>query len=196
MEMLLAAVLAASLDLLRSAVDPNPTLQSYTASATLSAVLHAIVPVRERFNGTAYYLKPKRKIVFNNVPGPLASFRTLASTTPTYDEAIAEYTITPLTDDGRLSSYSLVPKKTGARVTKLVVTVDDQRALITRAVWSYTNGGKLSFNQAYETTGSYRLATTIDVSARFPEYRVDGTIRLSDFKTNVDIPPSIFADGK
>ncbi|MGB6602205.1 MAG: hypothetical protein WBE77_14105, partial [Candidatus Cybelea sp.] len=81
----------ASLDLLRRAANPNPTLQSYTASAELSATLHALVPVHRTFNGTVYYLKPKRKIEFQNVSGPLSRFKDLASSTPSYEELAADY---------------------------------------------------------------------------------------------------------
>lgn len=81
----------ASPRLLARAANPNPKLSSYVAAANLSAALHAPVPVHKRFNGTAYYLKPKRKIVFENVSGPLSRFKGLASTTPTYEELPSEY---------------------------------------------------------------------------------------------------------
>lgn len=105
---------AASMDLLARATDPNPTLDSYTATAQLSALMHAVVPIHKTFPGTVYYLRPHRKIEFQGVPGPLSQFRDLASTTPTYEQAMQQYAITPLTDDGTLSTYSLVPKKTAA----------------------------------------------------------------------------------
>ena len=77
------AAQTASMDLLRRAADPNPTLTSYTASAQLSAILHALVPIRKNISGTVYYLKPRRKIEFQNVSGALARFKDLASSTPT-----------------------------------------------------------------------------------------------------------------
>jgi hypothetical protein len=42
---------ASSIDLLRRAVNPNPTLQSYTASAQLSATLHVVIPVHKSYDG-------------------------------------------------------------------------------------------------------------------------------------------------
>ncbi len=68
--------------------NPNPTLNSYTASAQLSALLHAIIPIHKTFNGTVYYLRPTRKIEFQNVPGPLSQFKELAQTTPSYEQAM------------------------------------------------------------------------------------------------------------
>lgn len=188
-----ASAQSASLQLLRRATDPNPTLKTYTASAQLSATLHALVPIQKTFNGTVYYLKPNRKIEFEGVSGPLSRFKDLASSTPTYDEAVAQYTITPLTDNGSVSTYSLVPKKTGGRVKSVTVTVDDQSALISHAEWSYTNGGTLSFDQTYATLGTFHLPSKASIAARFPGYNVDGTLTFSNYKPNAAVSPSVFA---
>lgn len=185
-----AGAQTASLDLLRRAINPNPTLNSYTASAHLDAILHVLVPVHKSFNGTVYYLRPKRKIAFQNVPGELSKFKDLVSSTPSYDEAEAQYTIAPLTDDGTVSTYSFVPKKTGGRVKNVTVTVNDGSALIERAVWAYTNGGSLTFNETYMTLGSYRLPAKATVAARFPGYSVDGTLTFSGYQPNASVSPS------
>ena len=182
----------ASLDLLKRAADPNPTLQSYIASATLSATLNAVVPVHETFNGTVYYLKPTRKVVFSNVPGPLSRFKTLTSSTPSYEQALAEYTVTPLSDDGTVSKYSLTPKKQGSRVTNLTVAVDDHQALIVQASWTYSDGGSLSLNQTYQTIATFRVPAADTITARFPQYSVDGDMTFSNYQPNAHVSPSIF----
>lgn len=182
-----------SLDLLRRAADPNPALTSYTASAQLSATLHALIPVHKSLSGTVYYLKPKRKIAFQNVSGPLARFKDLASSTPTFDEATAEYAITPLTDDGTTSTYSLIPKNAGSRVKSVTVSVDDQSALVTNARWAYTNGGSLAFSQVYSNVAKFRLPAKVTIAARFPGYSVDGTLTFSEYKPNAPVAPSVFA---
>ena len=183
----------ASLDLLRRAADPNPTLKSYTASVQLSATLHVIIPHHETFNGTVYYLRPKRKIEFQNVSGPLSRFKDLAASTPTYDQAVAQYTITPLQDDGTASTYSLVPKNQHSRVKSLTVSVSDSRALIIHAKWLYTNGGKLDFDDTYTNIDNFRLPVKADIAARFPGYSVDGTLTFNDYKPNATVSPSVFA---
>lgn len=182
----------ASLDLLRRATNPNPTLQSYTASAKLSATLHIIIPEHKVFNGTVYYLKPQRKIEFQNVGGALSRFKDMAATTPTYDEAIAKYTITPMADNGSVSIYSLVPRSQ-SRVKSLTVQVNDAQALITHAEWLYTNGGKLDFSPNYTKVGTYRLMSNTDISARFPGYSVDGTLTFSNYQPDASVSPSVFA---
>jgi hypothetical protein len=183
---------ASPMDLLRQAVDPNPTLRSYVASTSLSAVLNVPIPIHKTFKGTAYYVKPTQKIVFENVTGPLSKFEDLTATTPTFDQALAEYSISVVADNGMATKYSLIPKKQDGRVTNLMVSVDDITALITHVVWTYTNGGVLSFDQTYETLGIFRLPSVEKISARFPGYSVDGVLRFSDYQLNVPVDPSLF----
>ncbi|HTU83077.1 MAG TPA: hypothetical protein VMF61_13155 [Candidatus Acidoferrales bacterium] len=184
---------AASLDLVRRATDPNPTLNSYTASAQLSATLHAPIPIRKTFSGSVFYLKPNRKIEFQGVPGALSKFKDLTSATPSYDQASAKYTITPLTDDGSVSTYSLVPKATGGRVKSVTLTVSDRSALVKRAVWSYTDGGTLTFDQTYTTVGDFHLPARATIAARFPKYNVDGVLTITNYAPNAAVSPSVFA---
>ncbi len=186
----------ASLDLLRRATDPNPTLQSYTASAQLTATLHVLVPLHKTYKGAVYYLKPRRKIEFQGISGPLERFKDLASSTPSYDQAASAYTIEPLTDDGSVSTYLLIPKKTDSRVKSVTVTVADTTALISHVQWLYTNGGKLEFDETYSTVGDFRLASQVAIAARFPGYGVDGTLTFADYKPNAPVSPSIFTEPK
>jgi hypothetical protein len=183
----------ASLDLLARAADPNPGLNSYIAAADLAATLHAPIPVHKSFHGTVYYLKPQRKIVFENVSGPLSQFKELTSTTPSYEGLLSAYTITPLEDDGTKSMYTLVPKKSGSRVSSIDVTVVDSTALVSRIVWKYMNGGSLSADQTYTSAGNFHVLGAEAISARFPDYNVDGTLRFSNYQLNATVDPSIFA---
>jgi hypothetical protein len=180
----------ASLDLLERAANPNPKLESYVASATLSAELHAAIPVRKTFHGTAYYRRPEQEIVFSDASWPWSRFQQMASSAPSYAEIISEYAITPLADDGRRSTYVLNPRKRDGRVNELTLTVDDRKALIVRAVWGYTNGSKLSIDETYIGVGAFRLPSRASISARFPQYSVDGTLELSNYEPNARIPAS------
>lgn len=187
-----AASPPASPDLLQRALDPNPSLRTYVASASLAAELHVLVPVHETFAGTAYYLKPKRKIVFSNVSGALARFKELAASTPTYEELSADYRTTLVSDDGTTSKYTLIPSQPGRRVTRVTLQIDDAAALVARVTWSYSDGGRLSFKQTYETVGAFRLPSQEDISARFPGYSVDGVLRLTNYEPNAPISPASF----
>ncbi|HLY03990.1 MAG TPA: hypothetical protein VKR56_16005 [Candidatus Cybelea sp.] len=190
-----AAQTASSIDLLRRAVNPNPSLQSYTASAQLSATLHVVIPLHENYGGTVYYLKPRRTIHFQNVSGALSRFKDLAASTPTYDEAMAQYTVTPGTDNGNVSTYTFVPKKQGSRVKSITLTVNDASALVSRAQWAYTNRGSMSFDQTYTTVGTFHLPAKADISARFPGYSVDGTLTFGNYNPNAPVSPSVFPKG-
>jgi hypothetical protein len=182
----------ASLGLLQRAIDPNPTLKSYTGSAHLSATLHVLLPVTKSFDGAVYYLRPKRKIAFQNVPHELENFKNQVSSTPTYEEMAAQYSISPLTDDGSASSYLLVPKKAGGRVKSVTISVDDRSMLITHAQWAYTNGATLTFDETYETVGTFHLPAQANIAARFPGYSVDGTMTFSNYIPNATVSSSIF----
>ncbi len=186
----------ASLDLLRRATNPNPGLNSYTGTAHLSATLHILAPIHKEYDGKVYYLRPKREIEFENVSGALSKFKDLVSSTPSYDEAAAQYTIAPQTDDGTHSSYLLVPKNTGSRVKSLTVRVNDQSALIDGAQWAYNNGGTLTFAETYADVGTYHLPSAANIAARFPDYSVDGTITFTGYAPNAPVSPAVFASAK
>jgi len=188
-----AATKTASMDLFARATNPNPTLNSYTASAQLSALLHAVIPIHKTFNGTVYYLRPTRKIEFQNVPGPLSQFKELAQTTPSYEQAMQDYAITPQTDDGHISTYLLLPKKPGGRVKNITITITDRTALLKAAHWFYTNNGNLLFAQSYHQMGNFHLPWKATISARFPGYSVDGNLTFSNYQLNATVPPSVFA---
>jgi hypothetical protein len=191
--MLVVAAATASLALLQKAANPNPGLTSYTAASRLSATLHAAIPIHETFNGTVYYLKPKRKIAFESVPGPLSRFKYMAASAPSYEEVAEEYAITPLTDNGAESMYSLVPKKPGIRVKSLKLTVDDASALVTHAQWLYSDGGELDFDQSYTKVAGFELPFRDTIEARFPGYRVEAMLSFSNYKPNATVSPSVFA---
>lgn len=187
------AAQTASMALLQRAAGQNPTLKSYTASAQLTATLHVLVPVHKAFSGTVYYLRPNRKVEFDNVTGALSRFKDLATTTPSYADAIKQYTITPLVDDGTESTYSAVPKATDSRVKSVTLTVNDRTALVDKVVWAYTNGGSLTFDQTYAPVGIFTLPAKSDIAARFPGYSVDGTLTFSNYAPNAVVSPSVFA---
>jgi len=180
-------------DVLQQAIDPNPTLQTYVATASLAAELHALVPVHETFVGTVYYQKPKRKIVFSNVSGALSKFKELATSTPSIQEIHAQYVTTLLSDDGKTSTYKLTPSQPGHRVTSLTLRIDDASELISSATWAYSNGGTLRFDQVYEAIGTYHLPSQENIAARFPGYSVDGVLKFTNYQPNAAVPASVFS---
>jgi hypothetical protein len=169
-------------DTLSTSMDPNPRLQSYTATASLEVHLHAIFPISRHFQGTATYVRPKGTVTFDNVPRALASLKTLGTTSPTLDQAAEIYTIAFVSDHGAHTVYSFVPKDTGSRVSSLTAAIDDCDKFITQVAWKYHNGATLSIQEKYATVGGYRLPTNIAISARFPGYSVDGAVELNNYR--------------
>lgn len=160
---------------------------TYTASASLSAHLHGPIPIRKTLTGTAYYRKPVRKIVFDNVPAPLRRFSELASTMPTYAQVSHDYAVTPQADDGTTSSYALFPTKQDGRVRELDVQVSDSSHLLEEIVWKYKTGESLSFTATYESSGPFELLSSVTIAAHYTAYNVDGTLRFSNYKLGVAV---------
>jgi hypothetical protein len=175
-------------DTLSAAMDPNPRLQSYTATASLEVHLHAIIMISRHFQGTATYIRPKGTVTFDSVPRNLQNLKTLGTTSPTLDQAIALYTIALNSDDGVHAVYSFVPRDAGSRVSSLTATINDCDKLITQVAWKYRTGGTLSIQETYATVGGYHLPTTIQIVARFPGYSVDGTVLLTDYREIAPAP--------
>jgi hypothetical protein len=190
---LLAAIAATPApQLLKSALEANPTLQSYTAKVSLGLELHVIIPIHRTFTGTMYYLRPKRKIIFDNVSGPLARFKELDTTLPSYDGLVTEYTLASHTDNAQISTYTLTPTDKGRRVERLTVEIDEGEAQIDRAQWDYTNGGHVSVVPTYAGVDTFRLPVKEDISVRFPGYSVHGTMQIFNYNLNVAVAPSVF----
>jgi hypothetical protein len=175
-------------DLLRSVLDANPALHTFTAAAVLHARLHAMVPVSRVFTGTAYYRKPDERIEFSNATGPLERFRELRSGLPSYTQLAAVNTIVLETDDGNVSRYKVTPLAAG-RVRSLGLAVDDRNALILRAEWLYEDGSSLVIDPTYSEIGGFHLATDERIVARFPAYAVDGALHLANYPLNVRVDP-------
>lgn len=173
--------------LLAKALDPNPGLLTYRASATLVAKMHALVPVQKTLHGTVMYRKPVRKIVFSDVPGPLQQFTNLIQATPTYEELKQTYHFLPNRDDGSTTTYTLFPLAMDRRVRTIYIRVSDKEQLVKEAIWTYNDGSQLTIRPKYEPHGGFRLLTALEIEARFPEYRVDGTLRFFDYQLGAPV---------
>jgi hypothetical protein len=187
-----ATAATASMDLFHRALNFNPQLRSYIASATLVARMYGPLPIQKTFTGSAWYLKPNLKIVFDNLPSALQSFQELSLSAITFQDP-AKYTVTPGADDGVTSVYALVPTNPDARVKQITFRIDDASAQIEEALWAYTNGSTLRVSPSYTMVSGMRVASRHQIIARYPNYRVDGTLTFSNYAINVPIDPNIFA---
>lgn len=171
-------------DLLQRALDPNPALKSYIASARLTAQLQRGLPISKVFTGTDYYDRPNQKIVFDNATGVFSSFRELTTTLPTEESLLTDYQIASHSDDGAHSQFVMNRRSADGRVRSITFTVDDKTALLDTVLWTYSDGSSLSIQPvAYMTVGSYRLPTSEEIRADFTLYQVDGTLQLWNYRS-------------
>lgn len=165
---------------LRAALDPNPQLAHYTAAVVLEAHLRG-VPISKHFNGTESYERPTDTITFERVPPYLKQFQTLSTASLTFEQARSQYRISRPVRNGTHVTYVLTPKDGGSRIKQVTITVDGGAPLVEAYEWIYKNGGDLSIRPHYTTVRTYRLPQSIDISARFPGYHVDGTLTFSSY---------------
>ncbi len=171
----------ASTDLLQAALDPNPSLNAYTATAELDVTLHAGLPVRKRFTGTMYYNRPTERLVLDNAKGALSKYKDMRTTLPSKDEMLRDYTLLSTGDDGAVSRFVFSPKAPNGRVQSVSIAVTDATRLIHDARWKYANGSSLVITPQFENVRGYHLALREDIAARFPGYSVDATLNLSNY---------------
>jgi hypothetical protein len=179
--LLAAAPAPPSSDLLTSAIDPNPSLTTYTATAKLDLTLHAGLPVHKTLHGTMYYNRPTQRIVLDDANGVLTKYKDMRMTLPSKDELFREYTLTSTSDDGSNTHFILTPKKQDARVATVTLSVDDGQKLIHDVRWAYKNGSSLQITPVFQKLSDYTLIAHEDVAARFPGYSVDGALALSGY---------------
>jgi hypothetical protein len=178
---------------LLAALNPNPALRSYVAVASLRLDIHLIATIHRSFSGTAYYLKPRRKIIFDSVSGPLAKFRELETTLPSPEEVTTQYVLQSTIDEGGMTTFVLAPAQPGRRVLRVTVVIENKTGLIQTAIWDYEGGGQVTTVVRYISQQSFHLAQTEDISAKFPAYHVDGHLSFSNFQIDVPVAPSVFA---
>jgi hypothetical protein len=168
-------------DLLQNALDPNPTLKSYVASAQLQVTLHRVVPLHKTFIGTDDYNRPDEKLVFDNATGVLSRFRELTTTLPSKAELQRDYRITS-SDDGSRSQFVANRISPEGRVRTITFTVSDTTRLLLGVLWSYSDGSSLFISPTYQIVGAYKLPAREEIRARFKGYSADGSLTLSNYR--------------
>lgn len=172
----------------------NANLQSYTAAVHLDVETHGFPYVSPQLDGTAYFKKPhKNAVVFKTVPALASQFKKILPQMEPPAEWPLLYDVTPVSDDGASSAFRLVRKKNG-RIDHVDVTVDDKTATVTGMTYVYKDsGGSVSLTQTYDLiAGNYVVksqAGKIDI----PHYNADVSSTFSNYKINVNVPDTIFA---
>jgi hypothetical protein len=181
-------------DLYRRMLAINAKLRSYTASVTLDIKMTSFPYLSPELTGTAYYKQPdKRAVVFDTVPVLAEQAKKVY---PKVEEPVdwpKVYTITPISDESGLTTFRLIPKKNG-RVEHLDVKIDDANATVGGYTWTYKDGGYVTFEQTFKTIEGNYLPEKLSGRVELPSYKANVTSALSNYKLNVAIADSVFAE--
>jgi len=172
----------------------NAKLKTYTANVTLDIKMTSFPYLSPELTGTAYYKHPdKRAVVFDTVPVLAEQAKKVY---PRVEEPVdwpKVYTITPISNEGGLTTFRLIPKKNG-RVEHLDVKIDDANATVDGYTWTYKDGGFVTFEQTFKTIEGNYLPEKLSGRVELPSYKANVTSALSNYKLNVAIADSVFAE--
>jgi len=181
-------------DVYHRALNVNAKLRTYTANVTLDIKMTSFPFLSPELTGTAYYKHPdKRAVVFDTVPVLAEQAKKVY---PKVEEPVdwpRVYTVTPLSDEAGDTTFRLVPRKNG-RVEHLDVKVDDTNGTIVGYTWTYKDGGFVAFDQSFKAIEGNFLPDKLSGRVELPSYKANVTSALSNYKLNVAIADSVFAE--
>ena len=172
----------------------NPSLHSYRASVRVAVVTHSFPYLSPTLDGTIYFRSPDQSAVeFKTVPLLASELKKVVAQLEPASEWPRLYEVTPVNDDGTISTFRLVRKKHG-RIDHVEVTVDDKTATVASMTYVYNDGGgSISFTQTWdEIDGNYVLKSQTG-KVDIPHYNADVTSTFSDYKLNVEVHDTVFA---
>ena len=189
------AMLGASNDALyKRMVVLNGAVKTYKADVHLDVALKTFPFISPSLDGNVYYKKPgKEAVVFDTVPALASQFKKVYPKVDPPGTWLALYSVAVLGDDGTNTTFRLVPKRNG-RVDHLDVKADDATATIRNYVWTYKDGGTVSFDQSFTSVGGNYLVQKQTGHVDLPSYKADVTSAFSNYKLNVDIADSVFQE--
>ncbi|HET9392713.1 MAG TPA: hypothetical protein VFO29_04195 [Candidatus Rubrimentiphilum sp.] len=173
----------------------NDRLHSYTADVRADVVMHSFPYLGATLTGTYYHKEPnKNKIVFTGgVPLIANQFSNVYPRVESPSRWNDVYAITVVKDDGKYTSFKMVPRNPG-RIEHVDAKVADQSGELAELRWNYTGGGYATLDQSYGKVGAYWLVTHQTGHFQDSNYNADVTSTFSNFKVNAQIPDSIFAE--
>jgi len=189
--MKLAIILLA--DLLARMIGLNPDLHSYSATMRAHVALETFPFLSTDIVATYYHKDPDRNkiAVTSGLPAVAQGFSQLFPRIEPPARWDALYNVTQTGDDGRATTFSLVPRAAG-NVSKITVTVDDATATIRAERWDYANGGWASVDNRYSVIQGNTLVTSQTGHVAEPNYTGDVTTTLSGYQLNPNLPDSLF----
>jgi len=180
--------------LLKRMVQLNADLRTYEATVHLDVALKTFPYISPSLSGNLYYKKPdKQVVVFDTVPALAREFKRVYPKIDPPGQWTTLYELSVLGDQDGATTFRLVPKKQG-RVDHLDVKVDDATATVKGYTWNYRDGGFVSFAQTFKTVNGAYLVDKQTGHVELPSYKADVKSSFSNYKLNVPIADSVFAE--
>ncbi len=195
---LLAAIASpapAAEDLLARMQAVNPDLHAFTATLHANVAMKSFPYLSASLTGTYYHKEPdKTKVVFTSgVPMIASQFNKLYAHIESPSQWESVYNVTVARDDGAVTTFRLVPKKSG-NVDRIDAKVDDKTATVTSMRWAYGNGGFAEMTNRYGAVDGNTLVTSQTGHVEEPGYVADITSTIDHYAINPDIADSVFAE--
>ena len=170
-------------------------VKTYTATVHTDASVHAFLTLNPSMDGTYYHKEPdQNKVVYTSgMPIVAQQFSKLY---PHIDSASVwkeKYTISVESSANGQTTFKLVPRKQG-RVDHIDAKVDDRTAELVSLRWNYSDGGYASTDLTYTNVQGHELISGQTGKVDVPHYSAEFSSKFSDFKLNVAIPDSVFAE--
>jgi outer membrane lipoprotein-sorting protein len=170
----------------------NANLNSYTASLHVDTAMHSFPFISPTLDGTAYFKRPdKSAVVFDTVPALASQFKKIYPQDEPPSEWPQMYEVTPVSDDGTVSTFRLVRKKNG-RIDHVDVKADDKTATVTSRTYFYKDGGSISWQQSYDVIDGNYVVKSQTGKIDIPHYNADVTSTYHNYKLNVAVPDKVF----
>ncbi|MGD0052819.1 MAG: hypothetical protein ABSD03_13540 [Vulcanimicrobiaceae bacterium] len=173
----------------------NAGLRSYRADVTVAIQLHTFPFLSPTLAGTAYYKRPDKTAVdFQSVPALASQLKKVVGQIEPPAEWPSLYEVTPTGDDGTNATFRLVRKKNG-RIDHVDVQVDDRTATVSAMTYYYKDeGGTIAFRQSYDDIDGNFVIKQQTGKVDIPHYNADVSSSFANYKLNVDLPDSLFAE--
>jgi len=181
-----------SADMLARMASLNPHLKTLEASVHVDIALHTFPYLSPSLDGTYYHKEPsKDKIAFRTVPMIAKQFDKVYPHVESPSRWESVYYVTNEGDDGRQTTFKLVPRVRG-RIDHITAKVDDRNATVDQMVWQYNDGGYASLKQQFTVVDGNFVPKTQTGHVEVPNYTADLTSQFSNYRLNPPIPDSIF----
>ncbi|MHB8153545.1 MAG: hypothetical protein ACYDGW_00620 [Vulcanimicrobiaceae bacterium] len=183
----------ASDGLLARAMALNSGLRSYQAKLSATLQLQTFPFLSFTLVGMRYHKRPNLdKIVFSSgLPALGAQFDKVYPKIPSPSSWPRLYLVSKGGDNGRTTTYTLVPRKRG-RVAHVTVRIDDADATIASMRWSYVDGGYVKIDQRFERIDGNYLVAGQTGELDVPAYKATLTSTFRDYRLNPSLQDGFF----